>query len=131
MPRTADSLQVIWQKQFQEITSDQQFPVIAGSVVYERRMDHPASWWHNPMNPDSLRLSKPAFNLLKKYKVQNWRFELPTEILPRTLLQLEKFFTAPYHIQTLKLIWVYGETEAIMLALHTNNLQQYLDNQNF
>jgi hypothetical protein len=57
------------------------------------------SWWHNPVNPDSLRLTRPAFNMLNKNKdIKNWHFKLPTELVNRSYIQLEKHFISPYYI---------------------------------
>ena len=129
MARTAESLQNVWQKKFQEyqlnpFTSD---PKIG---LRYQRFDNPASWWHNPMNPDSLRLTKPAFSMLQQNKeIQNWKFTCKEAIIPRTMLQLEKYFKSPYFIHNLKIIHVFDDREAMMIALHDNNLRQYLDNQ--
>lgn len=91
---------------------------------------NPGTWWQNPTNKNSLRLTQYAWTILKlgdRFKFV--KFELPHEILPKTLLQLEKHFTAPYYIRGHKTIYCLGETEILMLSLHGNNLQQYLDNQ--
>jgi hypothetical protein len=94
-----------------------------------QRYDNPASWWFNPLNPDSLRLTRPAFNMLNKNKeIKNWHFKLPTELVNRSYIQLEKHFTSPYYISGPKSIYVFSEQDSIMLALHGSNLQQYLDN---
>ena len=127
MKRTAECPQVVWQKRFQE---HQLNPFTSDTVgLRYQRIDNPAFWWHNPLNFSSLRLTKPAFHTLEKAKVANYRFKLPAPILSKTYVQLEKFFTAPYFIVGHQTIYVYGETEMMMLALHGNNLQQYLDNQ--
>jgi hypothetical protein len=127
--RTAESMQVMWQARFQDHQLNP-FTTDAKLSLRYQRLDNPASWWHNPLNPDSLRLTKPAFNILQKQtKILCWKFNLDRAMLPKTLIQLEKYFTSPYYILTMKTIWVYGETETMMLALHGNNLQQYLDNQ--
>lgn len=126
--RTADSLQVVWQNRFQEhelnpFTNDPKL-----GLRYQR-YDNPASWWHNPLNPDSLRLTRPAFVMLSKNKdIKSWQFKLSTPLLTRAFIQLEKHFTSPYFIQNNTTIWVFSEQDSIMLALHGNNLQQYLDN---
>jgi len=128
MARTADSLQVIWQDQFQQyqlnpFTNDPKL-----GLRYQR-YDNPASWWFNPLNPDSLRLTRPAFNMLSKNKdIKSWQFKLPTPLVTRAYIQLEKHFTSPYFIPTHTSIYVFGEQDSIMLALHGSNLQQYLDN---
>jgi hypothetical protein len=128
MARTAESLQNVWQKQFQQhqlnpFTSD------AKLGIRYQRFDNPASWWHNPLNPNSLRLTRPAFNMLNKTKeIKNWHFKLPTELVNRSYIQLEKHFKSPYYISGPKSIYVFDERDSIMLALHGSNLQQYLDN---
>ena len=126
MSRTADCPQNIWQAKFREypivpFTSDKL------SLRYQR-IDDPAFWWHNPLNPNSLRLTRPAFNMLEKAQVPNWKFKLDRVFIARTYVQLEKHFSAPYFVFGQQTIHVYGETEAMMLGLHGSNLQQYLDN---
>ena len=34
-----------------------------------------------------------------------------------------------YYIENLQTVWLTGEEETVMLRLHADNLQQYLDNQ--
>jgi hypothetical protein len=129
MARTADSLQNVWQARFQEHTLNP-FTSDPKLGLRYQRYDNPASWWHNPVNPDSLRLTRPAFTMLKKNPdIECWLFKLPTVLLTRAYIQLEKHFTSPYYIPTHSSIWVFSEQDSIMLALHGNNLQQYLDNQ--
>ena len=65
MARTADSLQNVWQARFQEHTLNP-FTSDPKLGLRYQRYDNPASWWHNPVNPDSLRLTRPAFNMLNK-----------------------------------------------------------------
>ena len=68
--------------------------------------------------------------MLKQNKeIQTWKFDCREDIIPRTMLQLEKYFKSPYYIQNLKTIYVFDDREAMMIALHDNNLRQYLDNQ--
>lgn len=127
--RTADSLQNVWQARFQEYQLNP-FTTDAKLGLRYQRFDNPASWWHNPINPDSLRLTRPAFNMLYKNKdIKNWKFNCKEAIVPRTMLLLEKYFKSPYYIQNLKVIYVFDDREAMMIALHDNNLRQYLDNQ--
>lgn len=128
MARTADSLQNVWQAKFQEHTLNP-FTSDPKLGLRYQRYDNPASWWHNPVNPNSLRLTRPAFNMLNKTKeIKNWHFKLPTELVNRSYIQLEKHFKSPYYISGLKSIYVFDERDSIMLALHGSNLQQYLDN---
>jgi len=126
--RTAESLQVIWQAKFQEHTLNP-FTSDPKLGLRYQRFDNPASWWFNPLNPDSLRLTKPAFNMLSKNKeIKNWHFKLTTPLVNRSYIQLEKHFKNPYYIVGPSGIYVFGEQDMIMLALHGSNLQQYLDN---
>jgi hypothetical protein len=126
--RTAESLQNVWQARFQEHTLNP-FTSDPKLGLRYQRYDNPASWWFNPLNPDSLRLTRPAFNMLSKNKeINNWYFKLPTELVNRSYIQLEKHFTSPYYISGPKSIYVFSEQDSIMLALHGSNLQQYLDN---
>lgn len=80
----------------------------------------------NPTNHKSLRLTKSGWNVLGK-QVKSYKFELPVAILPKTLIQLERYIEHPYYIHSLKLISIFDEQTAVMLALHANNLQKYLD----
>jgi len=85
-------------------------------------------WWHNPSNADSLRLHNLSYDVLAHNKQQKfYKFKLTHDILPKTLVQLERYFNEPYYIQNYKTIYIMGEREAMMLTLHANNLQQYLD----
>ena len=85
--------------------------------------------WHNPTNPKSLRLSHDGFGILENVKtVKFYKFKLEKDILPKTLVQLERYFTEPYYIMNNKTIIVAGDKEAMMLTLHASNLQAYLDN---
>jgi hypothetical protein len=44
------------------------------------------------------------------------------------MLQLERFIKSPYFIKKLKMLYVFGEEDAVMLQLHGGNLVAYLDN---
>ena len=126
--RTAESLQNVWQVKFQEHTLNP-FTNDPKLGIRYQRYDNPASWWFNPLNPDSLRLTRPAFNMLNKNpEIKNWQFKLPSSLVTRAYIQLEKHFTSPYYIPSHNSIYVFSEQDSIMLALHGSNLQQYLDN---
>lgn len=87
-------------------------------------------WWYNPTNPHSLRLTKTGHKWFSSVaKITSYEVKLDGQmILPKQLLQLERLFTAPYYIQTLKKLWVYSESDYIMLQLHGSDLHQYLNN---
>jgi hypothetical protein len=131
MPRTADSLQNIWQKRFRDYQLAYPFTADPRAGLRYQKLDTPASWWHNPINPNSLRLTKSAFVILEKQSnIPKWKCELTHTILPKTMIQLEKHFTNPYYIYNMKTLYVFDERDFFILTLHANNLQQYLDNQN-
>ena len=107
------SKQLEWETKFKEKT----FPLIP-----------PGSWWKNPTNKNSLRLknNKIFLEVLKHFKF--YKFIMLEPFRPKTLLQMEKYFTEPYYIKDHKTIYIHSEQDAIMLALHSNDLQKYLDN---
>lgn len=120
--------QQVWQQQFQTYKLTPFDAEKTKLALRYHNLNDPKFWWHNPLNPNSLRLTRIAYNTLDKAKVPSWKFKLDRVFISRTYIQLEKYFTAPYYILGQQTIYVYGETEAMMLGLHANNLQQYLDN---
>jgi hypothetical protein len=85
-------------------------------------------WFHNPLNRDSLRLSHDGFKIVTNdCDLEIYSFELPEKIKPKTLLQLERHIKCPYYIRHLRMLKLTGEEQAIMLSLHANDLQQWLD----
>ena len=129
MSRDANSPQAVWQAEFQKY---QLTPFSVDRLKKSLRyhdLSSPQFWWHNPVNPNSLRLTVGAWHVLKACKeVPHWKFDLPIQVLPKSYLQLEKHFASPYYIPNAKTIIVFSERESMMLVLHANNLQQYLDN---
>jgi len=126
MPRRSDSAQTVWHKKFLGLvrpTSEH-----THAIPYDQ-WDNPATWWHNPINHNSLRLTQIGYKTLYDTELPSFKFKLTAKVMPKTFVQLERYFTSPYYILNAKTIVVYGETEAMMIALHANNLQQYLDNQ--
>jgi hypothetical protein len=127
MTRDADCPQNIWQALFHAHGLNP-FVSDKNTLTYQR-LDQPQHWWYNPLNPQSLRLTAVAYNVIRKSPdIKSYKFKLDQMILPKTLLQLERHFTGPYFIISPLAIVLFGETEVMMLALHGNNLQQYLDN---
>lgn len=124
---TSESPQLFWQNQFQAYNLT---PFLNdGSGLQYHRLDLASTWWHNPVNPKSLRLTKEAYHILTKSGIKTYKFTLTHNLLPKTFLQLEKHFESPYFILGNSKIVLFGEKEAVMLSLHLNDLQQYLDNQ--
>lgn len=122
------STQSFWQSEFQknELTP---FSVSKKKAVRYHDFTNVAFWWWNPLNKNSLRLAPNAFKVLTDSKVPHWEVDLDKPIRPKTYLQLEKHFTAPYYIVDSTCISVFGETDLMWLSLHGNDLQLYLDNQ--
>ena len=86
-------------------------------------------WWWNHTDPYSLRLSQPGLKFIKKFtKIPTYEVNLPGPLLNRTLLQMSRLLTCPYYINKHTQITLLGEQETVMLRLHADNLQQYLDN---
>ena len=123
MARQAD-----WQAEFQK---QDLLPFGTDSKKQIKQYDftNTAFWWYNPINKNSLRLAPNAFKMLTESKVPNWKIEITSLFIPRTYLQLEKYFTAPYFIKGLTNIILFSETDFMWITLHGNDLQTYLDNQ--
>jgi len=87
------------------------------------------SWWFNPLNTHSMRLSREGVNYATMHaKIQYYTHNLNHKILPKTLLQLEKIIEYPYFIVKLDVIMVFDQSTSITLTLYNNDLQTYLDN---
>ena len=86
-------------------------------------------WWWNHTDPTSLRLTKTGIQYIKKStKIPVYECRLPVTLKNRTLIQMSRLLTCPYYIQKLDEVVLLGEQETVMLKLHADNLQQYLDN---
>lgn len=90
--------------------------------------DMQTRWWVNPTDPDSLRLTLYGLQFIKtNLKLDSYEFELPEELTNQNLLRLERHFLGPYYLLKRKKIIVLEEQEAMMLTLHGNNLNAYLE----
>lgn len=86
-------------------------------------------WWWNHTDPISLRLSKPGIAFINKFtRIPTYECKLAEPMRNRTLIQLSRLFTCPYYIQKMDSLILLGEQETVLLKLHADNLQQYLDN---
>jgi hypothetical protein len=86
-------------------------------------------WWWNHTDPNNLRLNKSGIQFIQKYtKIPIYEIELPEPLRNRTLIQLSRLFTCPYYIPKIDRLILLGEQETVLLKLHADNLQQYLDN---
>ena len=129
MARTKESPQVVWQEKFQQEYELNPFQSQGREQLRYNRLDDAKTWWFNPLNPDSLRLSRIAYNMLKKAKVPTFKFKLTEKYKSKTFVQLERWMSSPYYLLNAQTIVLYSDSDAMMMALHGNNLQQYLDNQ--
>jgi hypothetical protein len=86
-------------------------------------------WWWNHTDSKNLRLSKSGIQFIKKStKIPVYKCFLPEVLKNRTLIQMSRLLTCPYYIQKLDEVLLLGEEETVLLKLHADNLQQYLDN---
>ena len=86
-------------------------------------------WWWNHTDPNSLRLSKSGMQFIKKFtRIPMYECDLAEPMRNRTLIQLSRLFTCPYYIPKMDKLILLGEEETVLLKLHADNLQQYLDN---
>ena len=86
------------------------------------------TWWRNPTNVQSLRLTQYGFKFFTtQLNLPYHEIKLSEPLKSKNLLQLERLFSEPYFVRTESII-VMSEEDAIMLQLHAGNLGQYLDN---
>ena len=86
-------------------------------------------WWWNHTDPNNLRLSKSGLQFIKKHtQIPVYECTLSEPLRNRTLLQLSRLMTCPYYLYKPDHVLLLGDQEAVMLKLHADNLQQYLDN---
>lgn len=88
----------------------------------------PMQVWRNPTKPHhSLRLTQEGRVWIKKYcHLPEYQFKIES-VSNHQLLQLDHLITAPYFLQNRTVLFLFGETDAIMLELHASNLAAYLD----
>ena len=85
-------------------------------------------WFWNHTDTNKLRLSKDGFKYLIGVDFPLYEVKLPEKLKNRTLIQMSRMLKCCYYIQNLQTVWLTGEEETVMLKLHADNLQQYLDN---
>lgn len=86
-------------------------------------------WWWNHTDPANLRLSKSGLQFIKKFtKIPVYECILTEPLRNRTYIQLSRLFTCPYYLMGKDKIILLGDEETVLLKLHADNLQQYLDN---
>lgn len=85
-------------------------------------------WFWNHTDQNKLRLSKDGFKYLRGVEFPVYQVKLPEKLKNRTLIQMSRLLSCCYYIENLSSVWLTGEDETVMLKLHADNLQQYLDN---
>lgn len=91
--------------------------------------DYQKTWWMNPTDPNSLRLTLQGLQFVKGIlRLQSYEFTLPDELTNHNLLQLERSFKGMYYLLKRHKIILFEEEEALMLTLHGSDLKTYLDN---
>lgn len=84
--------------------------------------------WYNPTENQSLRLSLEGYRfLVESVKLTSYKFDLEKPLTNKNLIQLERYFQNVYYLLRGNKIIVFDETEAAMLALHGNDLANYLN----
>ena len=84
--------------------------------------------WFNPLNPNSLRLTKYGFAAISKKEYPYHTIKLDKIIKPGHYLLLERTMSAPYFIKKIDQIYVFDEQVAVMLMLHSGDLETCLTN---
>lgn len=84
--------------------------------------------WFNPLNPKSLRLTKYGLAAIPQNEYKYHTIKLDKIILPRHYLLLERAMPAPYFIKKVDQIYVFDEQTAVMLMLHSGDLETCLSN---
>jgi len=85
-------------------------------------------WWWNFTNIQNLRLSIYGLKAIQTIRIPYYSIQLPEPLRNRTFIQMGRLLACPYYIKKLDLVYLLGEQESVLLKLHADNLQQYLDN---
>ena len=83
------------------------------------------TWW-NPTNHHSLRLTKLAIDRIPK--TDYYTVNLQSKIISKHFILLERGMPGPYYIKKLDQLYVFDQTVAIMLTLHSGDLDTCLSN---
>jgi len=88
--------------------------------------------WRNPLNPHALRLTKEGFVYLSrsaKIKFHECTLIKGFVLSAKILLLMQRYIHSPYYIKSLSTLLVVDDQLAVMLHLHSGDLEQYLTNQ--
>ena len=115
---------------------DQEFYVelflrAAGTATFTEDFDfdkYRQSWFRNPLNRQSLRLTQDGFRFAYGIAdIDHHTFELQAPLKPKSLLQLERHLMCPYFIRNVRLIKLFGDQDSMMLGLYGGDIQTWLD----
>jgi hypothetical protein len=86
------------------------------------------SWWYNPLNGKSMRLTKMGLVWCSDVaRIPSYQIELDRPLTSKHLLQLERLLVDPYFIQKINKLLLFSERDAIMLRLNNGDLTTYLN----
>jgi len=99
------------------------YPSVKDSIDHFRKV-----WFFNPLNAGSMRLTKTGFQFCTiNADIEQYRHEITEKIMPKTLLQMEKYLPCPYFVFNLTEVRIFDQETSVMLTLYNNDLQKYLD----
>jgi hypothetical protein len=116
------SRQQEWQKRFLEMAVP---PVVNISTEHTEESFHHALWV-NTLNPNSLRLTQGGYEWVVKACKQTAYVFVTTYVSNGALVKLDHLMTAPYYVRNRYHLHLFNEEDAIMLNLHSGNLDRYL-----
>lgn len=111
------SAQSIWQQKITDVVK------IDTEVAYQTKY----IIWFNPLNSNSLRLTKEGYQYFTNRA--NYKFYthiLKNMLLPVHLIQMEKYITCPYFVNSLTKVSVFDQQLSMVITLYNDDLQQYL-----
>lgn len=107
----------------------QEFIAAAATPSQYNAHDCWLKWWWNHTDTKNLRLTRAGIDfVVKKTKLPVYQIPLSDKLRNKDLIALARLFTCPYYITKLDQLMLLGEEETVLLKLHADNLQQYLDN---
>ena len=120
MTKSTPDLQLEWTHKFVAAS--------AATVTFAEQLPR-NTWWRNPINRQSLRLTYPGLQWIEKNSsIPSYTISLQDPVMGRQLIQLERMFTSPYYLKPTSIV-VVSEQDAVMLQLHAGDLKSYLNNQ--
>lgn len=85
--------------------------------------------WFNPLNPQSLRLTKFGLQIATvRAELTTYAVDLDVSIRPKHFLLLEKACTSPYYVKKLNHLVLFDQETAVMIQLHAGNFDAYFSN---